>query len=145
MTGPPDVLRIGLDVVDVARFRRFVDRHAGRLDRLFSARERRRCEAGGKRVERYACRFAAKESLLKALGTVDLLDMDGPYRWTDVEILTDGLGRPRLELSGALREAVEAAGVEHLAVSMSHTRTTAVAQVVLLARSAREGREHGIG
>jgi holo-[acyl-carrier protein] synthase len=125
------IVRTGIDVVDVARFRRFIDRHASRLDEIFTRREQARCEGSRTRVERYACRFAAKESFLKAVGTLSMFDLAGPHHWTDVEVLTDGLGKPRIVAHGALRGRLAALGVEGVDVSLSHSALTAIAHVVL--------------
>lgn len=122
---------IGIDVVDVKRFLRFLERNELQLGRLFSAREIARCESSPTRAERYACRFAAKESFLKALGRISMFDLDGPYRWTDIEVVVDDYGKPRIVLHGKLRERVEAEGVDGIEVSLSHSETTAIAQIVL--------------
>lgn len=111
-----------MDVVEVARIERAMARHEGFVPRLFSPRERERCEDCSRPARRYAACFAAKEAAYKALGA-------GAHRfsWREVELLADGDGRPYLELSGKTREAARSLGVERVLVSISHTGGLAVA------------------
>jgi holo-[acyl-carrier protein] synthase len=77
-------------------------------------------------VEHYAARFAAKEALLKALGTGL---RDGSLQ--EMETVNDALGKPVLTVTGRLRERLDALGVGRIHVTLSHTRETAMAVVVL--------------
>jgi holo-[acyl-carrier protein] synthase len=113
------ILGIGVDVVDVERFEEAVVRTPGLLDRVLTSSERERSS-----VSR-AARFAAKEALAKALGA------PGGLGWHDVEVVSEPSGAPSFRLSGSVLEAVEARGVAHSHLSLTHDGGVAVAFVVL--------------
>jgi holo-[acyl-carrier protein] synthase len=113
-------LEIGIDLVDVARMERAVDRWGARfLRRVFTDAEISYCFTKARPALSLAARFAAKEALAKTLR--------GPVapRWRDVEVVTDGRGRPEYRLSGTARGAVAR-------VSLSHTHEHAIAVALLL-------------
>lgn len=114
---------IGIDQVEIARVRRAVSRRPRLLERVWTEEERATC-CGRRDV--YSClaaRFAAKEAVLKALGT----GLSG-CRWQDVAVVLRG-GRPQARLSGRPAEIARLKGLEVL-VSLSHDRRYAVAVAV---------------
>ncbi|HTT59784.1 MAG TPA: holo-ACP synthase [Acidimicrobiales bacterium] len=113
---------IGIDLVDVDRFRRLVERRPRIVDRLFTEGERR--DAHG-RPERLAARFAAKEATLKTLGVGV-----GEAAWRSIEVTLNDVGAPSLVLHGRAGELARAQGVGYLHVSLSHTDHLAAAFVV---------------
>ncbi len=116
----------GVDLVELERFRRVVERHAAGLQRrVFTPREWALCRG---RVACLALRFAAKEAASKALGTGI-----GPVGWQEMEILSDEQGAPVLYLHGRAQERARALGWRTWSVSLSDTRRYAVAMVVALA------------
>lgn len=122
------ILGLGTDVVEVARFAEAMQRRGERfIERLFTETERAHC-AG--RPERLAARFAAKEAVLKALGT----GLSG-CRWVHVDIVPEASGAPRVVLSGGALETARRMGVTDIHLSISHTRSTAMALAVLESRS----------
>lgn len=112
------IVGVGVDVVDVARFGLALDRTPGLRERLFTPAERDLL------LSSLAARFAAKEALAKVLG--------GPpgLRWHDAQVLTEGSGRPRLELCGTVAAAAERAGVRAWHLSLAHDGGLATACVV---------------
>lgn len=113
---------VGVDVVDVARLARLLERRGSDLsDRVFTPAEVDGC-AGD--VRRLAARFAAKEATAKALGTGI-----GPVGWRDVEAPRT-TGAPRLVLRGPARAAAEELGLDRWQLSLAHDTTHAVAVVV---------------
>ncbi|HEX6955508.1 MAG TPA: holo-ACP synthase [Agromyces sp.] len=110
---------IGIDVVDIARFERSLERTPGLRERLFAESERDRP------VRSLAARFAAKEALIKALGGHAVI------RWHDMRIVQDVDGNPDFALSGALSRHVADLGIDHVHLSMSHDAGIASAFVVL--------------
>src|SRR3954451_12663643 len=114
------VIGIGVDVVDVERFARAVDRTPRLLDRVLTEAEQQ-----VRRPERLAARFAAKEALAKALGAPPGL------LWHDAVVQPDPSGRPRFVLSGTVAAAAQAAGARQWHVSLSHDGGVATAFVVL--------------
>jgi holo-[acyl-carrier protein] synthase len=118
------IVGIGVDVVDLRRFERALDRTPALRDRLFTRAEQR---PDGRELSLRSLggRFAAKEALVKALG-----ESTG-IRWHDVTVVSDDHGNPSLLLSGAARSLAEARGVAGVHLSMSHDAGLAIANVVL--------------
>ncbi len=131
MTGAaPGVVGVGVDLVDVDRFRRVLARRPGLADRLFTAGERADAAAAADPAERLAARFAAKEATMKALG-----EGLGAFALRDVEVVrstTPGAarGRPSLRVSAGAAALADRRGVTRWHVSLSHTASMAVAMVV---------------
>jgi holo-[acyl-carrier protein] synthase len=112
------IVGVGIDLVEIDRFERSLERTPGLRDRLFTARER---ELPGASL---AARFAAKEAVAKALGAPAGLD------WHDAEVVTDPTGRPALEVSGSVAAAAARMGVGSWHLSLSHDGGAAIALVV---------------
>jgi len=127
---------LGVDIVEIDRMRDALRRRPRIRERLFSDEERAYCESRNKPEIHYAMRFAAKEAVLKALGT----GFSG-VRFRDVEVGRDERGRPVPLLSGAAAEQAEAAGVIEMHLSLSFTHTTAVASAVAITEAMRPRRE----
>jgi holo-[acyl-carrier protein] synthase len=119
---------IGIDLVEIARLERALERRPRLRDRVFSDGELAYADRHRRPARQLAARFAAKEAALKALGI-------GGLRLHEVEVLGDDRGRPRLELRG---KAAEVAGAQELelSVSLSHEREIAVA-IVAATRAGR--------
>ena len=96
-------------------------------ERVFTEEERAYCDSRGTgAAQHYAARFAAKEAAFKALRTGW---RDG-LAWHHVEVTSDELGAPHLQLSGHARDLFEQMGATHAHLSLSHTAEHAVAQVI---------------
>ncbi|HXQ43842.1 MAG TPA: holo-ACP synthase [Acidimicrobiales bacterium] len=119
------VLGIGVDAVDVARFRTVLERRPGLAQRLFTDAERSYAESGKDPGPRLAARFAAKEAVLKALG-VGI----GATAFRDVEVVRGDDGAPRLALVGRAAALAADRGVRWWHVSLTHTDLVAVASVL---------------
>ena len=105
--GAPMIAGVGIDLVDIGRVVALLDRHPERArSRLFTPGERRYCDARAAPSRHYAARLAAKEAAFKALsGTAEARGIG----WREIEVCTDGDGRPALRLHGsAARRAAEA-------------------------------------
>jgi holo-[acyl-carrier protein] synthase len=112
------IVGIGVDLVDLARFERAVDRTPRLRDRLFAPSEH------DKPLRSLAGRFAAKEALIKALGSSD------GVHWLDITVTNSAQGDPRFELAGETAEVVAARGITSLHLSMSHDAGAAIAFVI---------------
>ena len=122
------IVGTGIDVAEVARLEQAAARHGRRfLERIFTAREIAYCERHRNRFERYAARFAAKEAGMKALG----VGWRGGVRWQDLEVVNQRGGKPELRLSGVAARIAERQKVRNVSLSLTHTQTQAVAQVIL--------------
>ncbi|MBU6233611.1 MAG: holo-ACP synthase [Acidobacteria bacterium] len=117
------VVGVGLDLVDVDRFARVMERRPRLVSRVF-----RSDEAMNRSPEGLAARFAVKEAVLKSLG-VGL----GSVRLSDIETVRASSGQPRLVLHGTAAELAAERGVTSWQISLSHTDRTAGAVVVALA------------
>jgi holo-[acyl-carrier protein] synthase len=125
---------VGLDLMDIERFRRAIDRHGERLlARLFTARERADADGKFDAAARLAARFAAKEALFKALGT----GWSEGVSWTEAEVRRAESGRPSLELTGRAAELSRERGAARAHLSLTHSPTTAGAVVILESEPAR--------
>jgi holo-[acyl-carrier protein] synthase len=123
-------LRHGIDLVDLAEFRRVFDRHAAFEDRVFSVGEREYCRARPDPATHFAARFAAKEATLKALGMgMGAVGIDA--RLKDIEVTREG-GPPEIVLHGKMARAADRHGVGTTALSLSHSREAAIASVIMM-------------
>ncbi|MBA3642543.1 MAG: holo-ACP synthase [Chloroflexota bacterium] len=116
-------LAVGIDIIEIARIQRTLDDFGDRfLRRVFTERERERY---GERVSELAARFAAKEATSKALGT----GIRG-IRWREMEIVSNRRGKPVLVLHGQAAARAAQLGLLAFDVSLTHSRTDAMAFVV---------------
>jgi holo-[acyl-carrier protein] synthase len=117
----------GVDIVEVARVAHMHAEHKHHfLDRCFTNAEQTYCLAHKFPGPHLAGRFAAKEAILKALGT----GWRGDIAWTDIEILNNADGKPLLTLTGATARTAEALGIKHWHLSISHTHDHAIASAI---------------
>jgi len=116
---------MGVDAVDVERFRRLLARRPQMAARLFTDAERSFLSSRADPVPGLAARFAAKEATMKALGTGL-----GGLRFAEVEVLGDKSGAPHLEVTGLAALRAEALGIRSWHVSLTHTAAVAAAIVV---------------
>ena len=122
------ILGHGIDIVETTRVKRLVDEHGQRfLDRCFTPAEQEYCARNPVRYhEHLAARFAAKEAVLKVLGT----GWRGGIAWTDIEVLKEPSGQPRIQLSGECLRIANELGIVRWHVSLSHIETHATASAI---------------
>lgn len=118
--------RVGVDVVDVARVRRLLADHPDGVRELFTPREIAYCQRKRQHEVHFAGRLAAKEAVLKALGT----GLGQQMRWTDVEVVNGPLGKPGVSLSGEVAASAARRGLTGIDVSLSHSAGLAIAGAV---------------
>ena len=120
----------GIDLVDCPRIEEMMKRHGERfVKRVFTAAEQAYAEAKKNKIEKLAGRFAAKEAILKLMGT----GWRGKIAWTDIEIINNAAGQPEVTLDGEVRKIAEGLGIRHISVSITHTANFAIASAVALA------------
>jgi holo-[acyl-carrier protein] synthase len=112
------IVGVGVDVIEVARLGRSLERTPALLDRLFTEAER-----SVERLESLAARFAAKEAVAKVLGAPGLA-------WIEAEVVREESGRPHLVLHGEALALAESRGIAHWHLSLSHDGGFATAFVV---------------
>jgi holo-[acyl-carrier protein] synthase len=112
-------MRIGVDLIEIERVRRALERYPGFRDRCFTAAEQEYCDSRANPAQHYAARFAAKEAVGKALGSGVL------FTWREVEIR--GRPKPGVALSGRTKAWADRLGAGAIDLSMSHSRELATA------------------
>ena len=122
------IFGIGTDIIEVGRIEKMLKNNDALRQKLYTVAEQAYCDkAKVNRYQSYAARFAAKEAFFKALGT--------GYRYglafREIEVLNDDLGKPVIHLHGNVKAFVEAEGILHIQLSLSHIKETAIAFVVL--------------
>jgi holo-[acyl-carrier protein] synthase len=115
--------RIGIDMLEIARLERALERRPQLADRLFTEAEREYAYARARPSQHLAARFCAKEAVAKALGL-------GGWAFRDVEVLATG-GPPAVRLSGAAEERARELGARAATISLTHTGTTAAAAALV--------------
>jgi holo-[acyl-carrier protein] synthase len=125
-----NVIAHGIDLVETSRIAEMLSEHGGRfVERCFTQSERAYADDGARRrAERYAARFAAKEAVLKAIGTGW---RDG-ISWQDVEVRRSPMGEPSIALTGKCAAIATELGILDWRCSLSHTDLYAIASVIAL-------------
>ena len=122
------ILGLGIDVVRADRFERAEARlEDGLADEILTAAEAAYCRGKARPAPYVAARFAAKEALLKALGT----GRRGRISWRDMEVVSDGMEKPSFVFCGEVKEIIDRLGVRAVHLSLTHTDEVAAAVVVL--------------
>jgi len=122
----------GIDLVDFPRIAEMFERHGQRfMDRVFTGAEQEYANANKNKMEKFAGRFAAKEAILKLLGT----GWRGKIAWTDIEITNNEMGQPQVKLSGQVKEIADKLGITEISVSITHTANFAIASAAALINS----------
>lgn len=118
----------GIDIVETSRIKKMCDEHGERfLDRCFTSGEQKYCAKSNKRYfEHLAGRFAAKEAVLKVLGT----GWRGGIAWTDIEVARETSGQPTIRLTGECERIARDLGIEKWHISISHIETHATASAI---------------
>jgi holo-[acyl-carrier protein] synthase len=118
-------LRVGVDLIEIERIRRALERHGESFkERCFTEGERAYCDGKPNPPQHYAGRFAAKEAVGKALGS-------GVYfTWKEIEIR--GRPKPGVQLSGRTARWAEKVGARRIELSMTHSRELAAAVAVVV-------------
>ena len=126
-----EIIAHGIDLVDCPRIEEMVARHGERfVQRIFTAAEQAYAESNKNKIEKLAGRFAAKEAILKLMGT----GWRGKIAWTDIEIINNSSGQPKVTLGGEVEKIADKLGIKHISVSITHTANFAIASAVALAK-----------
>ena len=119
---------LGIDIVEISRIKKSIDKYGDRFKRrVFTEKEIAYCERYRYSHENYASRFAAKEALLKALGT----GKSRGIAWTDIEVVRLPGKAPEMVLHGRAAEIARELGVKSIKVALTHEREIAQATVIV--------------
>ena len=121
------IVGVGIDIIEVERVLEKINRPSGFKEQIFSEGEISYCESQKNKGEHYAGRFAAKEAFLKATGT----GLTAGYLLSEIEIISDALGKPSLILTGSLKTLQQQKHWSAIHVSISHLSSVATAVVIL--------------
>lgn len=124
---------IGVDIVEISRMAAVLDKTPSFAERVFTDEERRYCESSSRPIAHYAGRFAAREAVLKALGT----GFSQGVGRRDVSVSHDDQGRPIVLLQGRALELAHELGVVEVALSLTFTGDLAVANAMAITSDAR--------
>jgi holo-[acyl-carrier protein] synthase len=118
------IIGIGTDIIECVRIAKMIERHGELfINRVYTQNEILYCSTRKAATQHYAGRWAAKEAVLKALGT----GWSRGIKWTDMEVKNEPGGRPRLHLSGIAAEIAMELEIREMMISISHCRSHATA------------------
>lgn len=128
---------IGVDMLEIARMEKTLARRPNFATRVFTAEERAYCDRMARPAQHYAARFAAREAVLKALGT----GFSQGIGVADVSVARNEAGQPQAQLTGRAAEVAHELGVREVALSISYTHDVAVANAVAVTDEVRPKQE----
>lgn len=122
-----EIISHGVDIVQISRIQRACKQHGDSfVERIYTPAERAYCLDVRMPAIRFSGRFAAKEAVMKALGT----GWRGGMKWTDIETLSDELGKPVVRVYGEAVQRAEQLGIHTFHISISHSGDYAIASVI---------------
>jgi len=122
-----EILGLGTDITECLRIARMIERHAELfVSRVYTPEEIRYCQNRRQATQHFTGRWAAKQAVLKALGT----GWRRGIGWHDVEIRNESEGRPVVVLRGGAKAAADQLGASQVLVAISHCRSHATAFAV---------------
>jgi holo-[acyl-carrier protein] synthase len=127
----PDVIGIGADITECLRIARMIERHGELfINRVYTPEEIKYCQSRKQATQHFTGRWAAKEAILKALGT----GWRRGISWRDIEVRNEPSGRPVVAVRGGVKDAVEQLGVGEILVTISHCRSHATACAIAVGK-----------
>ena len=131
-----NIIGIGTDITECLRIARMIERHGELfIGRIYTAHEIQYCQSRRQATQHFTGRWAAKEAILKALGTGWVKGIS----WRDVEILNESSGQPVVELRGGAKDVARGLGITKMLVSISHCHTHATAYAIAVGEGDEEG------
>ena len=128
-----EIIGIGTDITEVLRIAKMIEQHGELfINRVYTTREIAHCSSRRYATQNYAGRWAAKEAILKALGT----GWRKGISWRDVEVVPQRVGPPTVELHGGALEVARRRGIDQVMISISHCRSHATAYCIAVGRAA---------
>lgn len=123
------IVGLGTDIVEIVRIGRMIERHGETfLNRVYTEEEIRYCQRRKELYQHFAARWAAKESVMKTLGTGFVRGVG----WQDIEVCVKKSGQPTIEIHGGAREFAKQLKIDDILITMSHCRAYATATAVAI-------------
>ncbi|MBB6218797.1 phosphopantetheine--protein transferase-like protein [Anaerosolibacter carboniphilus] len=120
---------IGIDIIEIERIVQAINRNNKFLERIFTDKEIAYFKSANGSQSSIAGNFAAKEAVVKAIGT----GIRG-FKWRDIEVERDSLGKPSIQLYNQARDIVGERGIDEILITISHSRDYAVAQAIAIGK-----------
>ena len=121
------IIGLGTDIVEIVRIGEMIDRHGESfLNRIYTEEEIRYCQKRKHCNEAFAGRWAAKEAIMKVLGTGFVRGIG----WQDIEVLAEKNGKPYVKMQGGAGEHARRIGIDEVLITISHCRTYATATAI---------------
>lgn len=125
------IIGLGTDIIEITRIAEMIERHGELfLTRIYTGEEIRHCQQRKHSTQHFAGRWAAKEAVMKVLGTGFVKGIS----WKDIEVQNKQSGRPFMVLSGGARRRADKMGIGDVLITISHCRAYATATAVGVAR-----------
>ncbi len=122
-----DIIGIGTDITECLRIARMIERHGELfINRVYTTEEISYCQSRKQATQHFTGRWAAKEAVLKAMGT----GWRRGITWRDVEVRNEPSGKPVVAVRGGAKEVIEQLGITELLISISHCRSHATATAI---------------
>jgi holo-[acyl-carrier protein] synthase len=129
-----NVIGIGTDITECLRIARMIERHGELfIERVYTPDEIRYCQTRKQATQHFTGRWAAKEAILKALGT----GWRRGISWRDMEIRNEPGGKPTVAVRGGVKDVVEQLGISEILVTISHCRSHATATAIAVGKKKR--------
>ncbi len=121
------IVGLGTDIVEIVRIGQMIERHGELfLKRVYTDDEICYCQRRKSSYEHFAGRWAAKESVMKTLGTGFTRNVG----WQDIEVCSNESGKPKVVIHGGARELAERLGIDEFLITISHCRAYATATAI---------------
>ena len=127
----PELIGIGTDITECLRIARMIERHGELfIGRVYTPDEIKYCQSRKQSTQHFTGRWAAKEAIMKALGT----GWRRGISWRDIEIRNEPGGKPVVAVRGGVKDVVEQLGIGQIQVSISHCRSHATALAIAVGK-----------
>lgn len=124
-----NIIGIGTDITEIVRIERMLEKHPERFSAgVYTESELRYSNSKSHRSEHLAGRWAAKEAVLKAIGTGWI----GGITWKDVEVTNNSAGKPSIVLTGGAKKVADSLGISEVQISISHGKEYAIAFAIAI-------------
>ena len=123
------IVGLGTDIVEISRIGQMIERHGDTfLNRVFTENENEYCGSKKNKEQHYAGRWAAKEAVMKTLGTGFIKGIG----WKEIEVINLKSGKPTIVISGGVESHAGEMGIKEILITISHSREFATATAIAL-------------
>lgn len=123
------IVGLGTDIVEISRIGQMIERHGDTfLNRVFTETENEYCGSKKNKEQHYAGRWAAKEAVMKTLGTGFIKGIG----WKNIEVINLQSGKPTIVISGGVEQHAGEMGIDEILITISHSREFATATAIAL-------------